>query len=227
MVRCVTESYNDRLLGPTKTQKLVSGHAHNSLNTCFPVNLSRSRLWFSGHRDFLRMRRYNLAPRSTPTCAAFSEKCRRGKTILRIRSQIATDPSPPPPHPLQKKNQVQERSQKLHICTLFFEQSIMHGSIFCGTNPFPLSLLAHHQLFGIFYRVASIAIPVRKWVIFDRFLFFSVSVKVLPVTPMLSSVFVHRTLCAYFLRIKGVVEMLRIFNLICNGVGSLVTRMVF
>ena len=134
---------------------------------------------------------------------------------------------PPPPHPLQKKNQVQERSQKLHICTLFFEQSIMHGSIFCGTNPFPLSLLAHHQLFGIFYRVASIAIPVRKWVIFDRFLFFSVSVKVLPVTPMLSSVFVHRTLCAYFLRIKGVVEMLRIFNLICNGVGSLVTRMVF
>ena len=35
--------------------------------------------------------------------------------------------------------------------------------------------------------------------------FFSVSVKVLPVTPLLSGVFVHRALCAYFLRIERVV----------------------
>ena len=30
------------------------------------------------------------------------------------------------------------------------------------------------------------------------FLFFSVVVKVLPVTPLLSGVFVHRVFCAYF-----------------------------
>ena len=34
---------------------------------------------------------------------------------------------------------------------------------------------------------------------------FSVSVKVLPVTPLLSTVFVHRAFCAYFLRIERVV----------------------
>ena len=37
------------------------------------------------------------------------------------------------------------------------------------------------------------------------FLFFSVSVKVLPVTPLLSGVFVHRAFFAYFLRIERVV----------------------
>ena len=31
------------------------------------------------------------------------------------------------------------------------------------------------------------------------------SVKVLPVTPLLSGVFVHRAFCAYFLRIERVV----------------------
>ena len=39
--------------------------------------------------------------------------------------------------------------------------------------------------------------------------FFSVSVKVSPVTPLVSGVFVHRALCAYFLRIERVVEMRR------------------
>ena len=39
--------------------------------------------------------------------------------------------------------------------------------------------------------------------------FFSVSVKVLPVTPLVSGVFVHRAFCAYFLRIERVVEMRR------------------
>ena len=38
---------------------------------------------------------------------------------------------------------------------------------------------------------------------------FSVSVKVLPVTPLLSGVFVHRAFCSYFLRIGMVVEMRR------------------
>ena len=49
------------------------------------------------------------------------------------------------------------------------------------------------------------AIPVGKWVGF----FFSVSVKVLPVTPLVSGVFVHRAFCAYFLRIERVVEIRR------------------
>ena len=49
--------------------------------------------------------------------------------------------------------------------------------------------------------------PSRKkgsicWVFF---FFFSVSVKVLPVTPLLSGVFVHRAFCAYFLKIERVV----------------------
>ena len=34
-------------------------------------------------------------------------------------------------------------------------------------------------------------------------LFFSVSGKVLPVTPLLSGVFVHRVFCAYFVRLRG------------------------
>ena len=38
---------------------------------------------------------------------------------------------------------------------------------------------------------------------------FSVSVKVLPVTPLVSGVFVHRAFCAYFLRIERVVELRR------------------
>ena len=42
------------------------------------------------------------------------------------------------------------------------------------------------------------------------FFLFSVSVKVLPVTPLLSGVFVHRAFCSYFLRIERVVEMRRL-----------------
>ena len=38
---------------------------------------------------------------------------------------------------------------------------------------------------------------------FVFFLFFSVSVKVLPVTPLLSSGFVHRVLSVYFVRFEG------------------------
>ena len=50
------------------------------------------------------------------------------------------------------------------------------------------------------------AIPVGKWVIFVRFLlflFFSVSRKVLPVTPLLSGVSVHRIFRVYFVRFEG------------------------
>ena len=40
-------------------------------------------------------------------------------------------------------------------------------------------------------------------------LFFSVSVKVLPVTPLLSGVFVRRVCCAYFVRFEGAGVMRR------------------
>ena len=53
---------------------------------------------------------------------------------------------------------------------------------------------------------------VGKWVgfvCFLFFLFFSVSVKVLPVTPLLSGIFAHRASCSYFLRIEKVGEMRR------------------
>ena len=46
--------------------------------------------------------------------------------------------------------------------------------------------------------------PVEIWVGFFKF-FFSVSVKVFPVTPLLSGVLVHRAFYAYFLRIERVV----------------------
>ena len=54
--------------------------------------------------------------------------------------------------------------------------------------------------------------PSRKLGRFPFFffsVFFSVSVKVLPVTPLVSGVFVHRAFCAYFLRIERVVELRR------------------
>ena len=53
------------------------------------------------------------------------------------------------------------------------------------------------NLFGFFL--------LEKWVIFLFFLFifFSVSVKVLPVAPLLSCVFVHRVFCTYFVRFEG------------------------
>ena len=47
------------------------------------------------------------------------------------------------------------------------------------------------------------------WDLFVLFFFFSVSIKVLPVTSLVSGVFVHRAFCAYFLRIERVVEMRR------------------
>ena len=52
--------------------------------------------------------------------------------------------------------------------------------------------------------------PVEIWVLFRGFfvlflfLCFAVSGKVLPVTPLLSGVFVHRVFCAYFVGSRGV-----------------------
>ena len=43
----------------------------------------------------------------------------------------------------------------------------------------------------------------------NMWFFFFVSVKVLPVTPLLNGVFVHRAFSAYFLRMERVVEMRR------------------
>ena len=55
----------------------------------------------------------------------------------------------------------------------------------------------------------------------------SVSVKVLPVTPLLSGVFVHRVFCPYFVSFEGVGVMRRFLwctqeniDLTCNGVES-------
>ena len=53
------------------------------------------------------------------------------------------------------------------------------------------------------------AIPVRNLVDFSVLFLCSVSVKVLPVTPLVSGVFGHRAFCAHFLRIERVVEMRR------------------
>ena len=58
------------------------------------------------------------------------------------------------------------------------------------------------------YWVASMANPVGIWVLFRLFFFnfifyFSVSGKVLPVTPLPSSVFVHRVFSAYLLGLRG------------------------
>ena len=58
--------------------------------------------------------------------------------------------------------------------------------------------------FVVYYWVAY-GKPVEVCVDFVVFLFFSVSVKVLPVTPLLSGGFVYRAFCAYFLRIERVV----------------------
>ena len=47
------------------------------------------------------------------------------------------------------------------------------------------------------------------FILFIYLFIFSVSVKVLPVTPLVSGVFVHRAFCVYFLRIERVVELRR------------------
>ena len=47
------------------------------------------------------------------------------------------------------------------------------------------------------------------FVFFLFYFIFSVSGKVLPVTPLLSGVFVHRVFCAYFVRFEGAGVMRR------------------
>ena len=58
------------------------------------------------------------------------------------------------------------------------------------------------------YVITGLLNPVGICVAFRRFIF-SVSVKVLPVTPLLSGVFVHRVFCAYFVRFEGAGVMRR------------------
>ena len=72
---------------------------------------------------------------------------------------------------------------------------------------YDVQFFCYAKIASLCYWVARMAIPVGKWVGFVRFIIFliSVSVKVLPVIPLLSGVFVHRAFCAYFLRIERVV----------------------
>ena len=92
---------------------------------------------------------------------------------------------------------------------------------FCPQNfPKSISLFRHLSRFLFVQRKVAFLLlgclwanPVEVFVLFVCFLFFSflfsVSVKVLPVTPLVSGVFVHRAFCAYFLRIERVVELRR------------------
>ena len=79
---------------------------------------------------------------------------------------------------------------------------------FC-VNTKPKGKIKLCLLLGCQYGKPSRNLCLISWVfLFFVFLFlnfFSVSVKVLPVTPLLSGVFVHRAFCAYFLRIERVV----------------------
>ena len=58
------------------------------------------------------------------------------------------------------------------------------------------------RIHDFFYWLAK---PSRNLGFISWVFLFSVSVKVLPVTPLLSGGFVHRAFCAYFLRIERVV----------------------
>ena len=65
--------------------------------------------------------------------------------------------------------------------------------------------------FRRFYWVAKTSrnLGFISWVFLLLFLFFSVSGKVLPVTPLLSGVFVHRVFFAYVVRFQGAGVMRR------------------
>ena len=75
-------------------------------------------------------------------------------------------------------------------------------------NQILLSIVSYSfYLFGEFGDVLITELPVWQTPSESAFHFvvFSMSVKVLPVTPLLSGVFVHRAFCAYFLRTERVV----------------------
>ena len=104
---------------------------------------------------------------------------------------------------------------------------------FCHTD-FILSIVMQHLLIFITGLPVWQSQSESGWdffVFFVFFFFFSVSVKVLPVTALLSGIFVHRAFCSYFLRIERVVDFSgghsRMINLTGNGVESHVTRMAF
>ena len=92
----------------------------------------------------------------------------------------------------------------------FWSASFLLG---CGKPSRNLSLISSffYFSFSFFLLGCPMANPVGKIGRFPFFflVFFSVSVKVLPVTLLVSGVFVHRAFCAYFLRIERVVELRR------------------
>ena len=66
---------------------------------------------------------------------------------------------------------------------------------------------AHELITGLPYGKPSLEM---EGICSVLFFFSSVSVKVLPVTPLVSGIFVHRAFCAYFPRIERVVELRRL-----------------
>ena len=99
-----------------------------------------------------------------------------------------------------------EGIERLECITVFTEVGF-HFVVFTGLPVWQSQSESGWDLFVLFLLGCRMAIPVGKWIDFSVvfILFFSVSVKVLPVTPLLSGVFVHRAFCAYFLRIERVV----------------------
>ena len=59
------------------------------------------------------------------------------------------------------------------------------------------------SLYFLFIFITGLPNPVGISVSFRGFFFYFLSGKVLPVTPLLSGVFVHRVFCAYFVRFEG------------------------
>ena len=73
------------------------------------------------------------------------------------------------------------------------------------------SLRHYYVIFSFLYVITGLPVwQTQSGSAFSLFVllfsfFYSVSVKVLPVTPLLNGVFVHRAFCAYFPRIERVV----------------------
>ena len=85
--------------------------------------------------------------------------------------------------------------------------------MFVSLSPISLSPSLSHAIHGFICEHKPAVKPFYCWVAKPSrnlgfiswvfLLFFSVSGKVLPVTPLLSGVFVHRVFCAYFVRFEG------------------------
>ena len=106
--------------------------------------------------------------------------------------------------------------QRLHergfISTRFYDETTSKSMRFASvyTEPFLPENPSRDIIRELF--TGNPSRKVGKFLCFLFFFFFSVSLRVLPVTPLLSGVFMHRSFCACFLRIERVVEHSRIFN---------------